>query len=131
MRRCGCGNPEWTRRSQIEHGSLAEAGILQRGCRNDIFDESGVELSDRSGGQNFDYARVVTNESWKHRTDASTSGRIGRIGCDYISVNNSWSEIYHGSWTKEQDRTSGVAWKPKKIHAKPGETGVESCQRWL
>ena len=40
------------------------------------------------------------------------------------------SEIYHSAQTKEQDRTSGVAWKPK-IHAKPGETGVESCQRWL
>jgi len=35
----------------------------------------------------FDYTGVVTNESWKHQTDASTSGRNGRIGCDYISVN--------------------------------------------
>ena len=25
----GCGNPEWTRRSQIEHGSSAEAGICR------------------------------------------------------------------------------------------------------
>ena len=29
------------------------------GCRNDIFDESGAESSDRSGGQNFDYTGVV------------------------------------------------------------------------
>ena len=42
---------------------------------------------------------------------------------------NSWSEIYHRSRTKEQDRTSRVAWKPKKIHAKPGGTGVKSRQR--
>ena len=104
---------------------------MQRSCRNDIFNESRAESSDRSGGQNFDYTGVVTNESWKHRTDASTSGRFGRIGCDYISVNNGWSEIYHASRTKEQDRTSRVAWKPKKIHAKLGETGVESRQRWL
>ena len=104
---------------------------MQRSCRNDIFNESGAESSDRSGGQNFDYTGVVTNESWKHRTDASTSGRFGRIGYDYIRSNNGSSEIYQGSRTKEQDRTSGVAWKPKKIHAKPGETGVESHQRWL
>jgi len=33
---------------------------------------------------------VVTNESWKHQTDASTSGRFGRIGCDSIqSINGS------------------------------------------
>ena len=100
-------------------------------CRNDIFNKSGAESSDRSGGQNFDYTGVVTNESWKHRTDASTLGRFVRIGCDYIRSNNGSSEIYHRSRTKEQDRTSGVAWKPKKIHAKPGETGVESRQRWL
>ena len=31
--------------------------------------------------------------------------------------------------SKEQNRTSRVAWKPKKIHAKPGEIGVESRQR--
>jgi len=37
---------------------------------------------------------------------------------------NGWSEIYHGSQTKEQDRTSRVAWKPKKIHAKPGENRI-------
>ena len=104
---------------------------MQRSCRNDIFNESGAESSDRSGGQNFDYTRVVTNESWKHRTNVSTSGKFGRIGCDYILVNNGRSEIYHGSRTKEQNRTSRVAWKPKKIHAKPGETGVESRQRWL
>ena len=29
------------------------------GCRNDIFDRSRAELSDRSGGQYFDYTRVV------------------------------------------------------------------------
>jgi len=29
------------------------------GCRNDIFDESGAESSNRSGGQNFDYTGVV------------------------------------------------------------------------
>ena len=39
------------------------------------------------------------------------------------------NEIYHRSQTKEQNRTSRVAWKPKKIHAKPGEIGVESRQR--
>jgi len=46
-----------------------------------------VKSSDRSSSQNFDYTGVVTNESWKHWTDASTSGRNGRIDCDYISVN--------------------------------------------
>ena len=56
-----------------------------------MFDKSRAESSDRSGGQNFDYTRVVTNESWKHWTDASTSGRNGRIGCDYILVNQ-WLE---------------------------------------
>ena len=35
----------------------------------------------------FDYTGVVTNESWKHQTDASTSGRNSRIDCDYILVN--------------------------------------------
>ena len=32
---------------------------MQRSCRNDIVDGSGAESSDRSGGQNFDYTRVV------------------------------------------------------------------------
>jgi len=80
---------------------------------------------------NFDYTGVVTNESWKHWTDASTSDRFGRIGYDFIqSINGSEWNIFQGSRTKAQDRTSGAAWKPK-IHAKPGETGVESRQRWL
>jgi len=32
---------------------------LQRICRSDRFNESGVESSDRSGGQKIDYTRVV------------------------------------------------------------------------
>ena len=32
---------------------------LQRICRSDRINESGAESSDRSGGQKFDYTRVV------------------------------------------------------------------------
>jgi len=32
---------------------------LQRICRSDRINESGVESSDRSGGRKFDYTRVV------------------------------------------------------------------------
>jgi len=67
---------------------------MQRSCRNDIFNESGADSSDKSGGQNFDYTGVVTNESWKHQTDVSTSGRNGRIGCDYISVKQQFGVRY-------------------------------------
>ena len=83
---------------------------LQRSCRNDIFDESGAKSSDRSGGQNFDYTRVVTNESWKHWTDASTSGRIGRIGCDYILVKQrlEWDISQIPDQGARQDKRSGM-----------------------
>jgi len=67
---------------------------LQRSCRNDRFDKSGAESSDGSGGQNFDYTGVVTNESWRHRTDASTSGRFGRIGMILFSQSTDRSGIY-------------------------------------
>jgi len=50
--------------------------------------------------------------------------------CDYFGQSTDRSEIYHGSWTKKQDRTSGMAWKPK-IYAKVREIRVESHQRWL
>jgi len=50
--------------------------------------------------------------------------------CDYFGQSTDWSEIYHRSRTKKQDRTSGMAWKPK-IHAKVREIRVEIHQRWL
>ena len=50
--------------------------------------------------------------------------------CDYFGQSTDWSEIYHGSRTKKQDRTSRMAWKPK-IHAKVREIRVEIHHRWL
>jgi len=39
------------------------------GCRNDIFDESGAESSDRSGGQNFDYTVLKRTAAPRLRAD--------------------------------------------------------------
>jgi len=60
--------------------------------------------------RNFDYTGVVTNESWRHWTDASTSGRFGRIGYDFIqSINGSeWNISRIPDQSARQDKRSGM-----------------------
>jgi len=97
---------------------------LQRSCWNDIFDRSRAESSDRSGGQNFDYTGVVTNESWKHQTDTSTLGRNGRIGYDYISVNQ-WIGVRYITDPGPRSKTGQAEWhgSPRRFMQSHGKQG--------
>ena len=95
---------------------------MQRSCQSDRFDELRAKSSDRSGGQNFDYTGVVTNESWKHWTDASTSGRNGRIGCDYISVNQ-WIGVRYITDPRPRSQTGQAEWhgSPRRFMQSQGK----------
>ena len=95
---------------------------MQRSCWNDIFDGSRAESSDRSGGQNFDYTGVVTNESWKHQTDTSTLGRNGRIGYDYISVNQ-WIGVRYITDSRPRSKTEQAEWygSPRRFMQSQGK----------
>ena len=52
---------------------------------------------------------MVTNESWKHWTNASTSGRNSRIGCDYISVNQ-WIGVRYITDPRPISKTGQAEW---------------------